>query len=88
MKNYLSEKFIIKINGQPKAFQYLSSELEANVIVGYFSIKEVSKLNTLSLENSALMEINGDQQNVIQANIDGEKTSLLLTVDNYKGTLK
>jgi hypothetical protein len=34
------------------------------------------------------MEINGDQQNVIQANIDGEKTSLLLTVDNYKGTLK
>jgi hypothetical protein len=88
MKNYLSEKFIIKINGQPKAFQYLSSELEANVIVGYFSIKEVSKLNTLSIENSALMEINGDQQNVIQANIDGEKTSLLLTVDNYKGTLK
>lgn len=88
MKKYLSEKFIIKINGQQKAFNYLSNELEANVIVCYFSIKDIAKLNSLSVENSALMELNGDQQNVIQANLDGEKKSLLLTVDNFKGTLK
>lgn len=88
MKKYLSEKFIIKINGQQKAFNYLSNELEANVIVCYFSIKDIAKLNSLSVENSALMELNGDQQNVIQANLDGEKKSLLLTVDNFKGALK
>lgn len=88
MKKYIAEKCIIKINGEQKSFTYLSNELEANVLVCYFSIKNISKLNTLSIENSALMELNGDQQNVIQANIDGDKKSLLLTVDNFKGTLK
>lgn len=78
MKKYLSEKFIIKINGQQKAFNYLSNELEANVIVCYFSIKDIAKLNSLSFENSALMELNGDQQNVIQANLDGEKKKLVI----------
>jgi uncharacterized protein YabE (DUF348 family) len=62
--------------------------LEANVIVCYFSIKDVPKLNSFSVENSALMEINGEQQNVIQANIDGDKKSVLLTADNFKGILK
>lgn len=88
MKKYIAEKCIIKINGEQKSFTYLSNELEANVLVCYFSIKNISKLNTLSIENSALMELNGYQQNVIQANIDGDKKSLLLTVDNFKGTLK
>ena len=88
MKKYISEKCIIKINGQQKSFNYLSNELEANVIVCYYSIKEIAKINSLSIENTALMEINGDQQNVIQANIDGDKKSLLLTADNFKGILK
>ncbi len=88
MKKYIAEKCIIKINGEQKSFNYLSNELEANVLVCYFSIKNISKLNNLSIENNALMELNGDQQNVIQANIDGDKKSLLLTVDNFKGTLK
>lgn len=88
MKKYIAEKLIIKINGKQIVPNYLSNELEANVIICYFSIKDIAKLNSLSIENTALMEINGDQQNVIQANIDGDKKSLLLTVDNFKGILK
>jgi len=88
MKKYIAEKCLIKVNGEQKSFIYLSNEIEANVLVCYFSIKDISKLNTLSIENSALMELYGDQQNVIQANIDGDKKSLLLTVDNFKGILK
>jgi len=88
MKKYIAEKLIIKINGKQIVQNYLSNELEANVIICYFSIKDIAKLNSLSIENTALMEINGDQQNVIQANIDGDKKSLLLTVDNFKGILK
>ncbi len=88
MKKYIAEKFIVKINGKQIVPNYLSNELEANVIVCYFSIKDIAKLNSFSVENSALMEINGEQQNVIQATIDGDKKSLLLTVDNFKGILK
>jgi hypothetical protein len=34
------------------------------------------------------MELNEEQQNIIQANINGEKQSLLLTSENFKGMLK
>lgn len=88
MKKYLAEKFVLKLNGSAKPMNFLSKEVEANVIVSYFSIKEVSKINSLSIENSALLEVNEEQQNIIQANISGEKESLLLTSDNFKGVLK
>lgn len=88
MKKYLAEKFILKVNGTAKPINFLSKEIEANVIVCYYSIKEISKITTLSIENSALLEVNEEQQNIIQANITGEKQSLLLTAENYKGMLK
>jgi hypothetical protein len=88
MKKYLAEKFTIKINGTAKPLVFLSKEVEANVIVSYHSIKDISKITSFSIENTALLEVNEEQQNIIQANISGEKQSLLLTADNYKGMLK
>ncbi len=88
MKKYLSEKFKIKVNGVSKPINYLSKEVETTILVCYFNSKEISKIDNLSVENNALLEINDEQQNVIQANIKGEKQSLLLTIENYKGMLK
>ncbi|WP_395053340.1 DUF6702 family protein [Flavobacterium sp.] len=88
MKKYLSEKFKIKVNGVSKPINYLSKEVETTILVCYFNSKEISKIDNLSIENNALLEINDEQQNVIQANIKGEKQSLLLTSENYKGMLK
>ena len=87
-KKYLAEKFTIKVNGIQKPMNFLSKEVEDNVIICYFNIKEISKIITLSVENSALLEVNEAQQNIIQANISGEKESLLFTSDNFKGVLK
>ena len=88
LKKYLAEKFIIKVNGVTKPMTYLSKELEANVMICYFRISEISKINSLEIENSLLMEWNSDQQNIIQANLNGEKQSVMLTSDNYKRTIK
>lgn len=88
MNNYLSEKMIFRLNKITMPIHFLSKEVEANVIISYFNIKDISKITTLSLENGALLEINEEQQNIIQANITGEKQSLLFTLDNYKGMLK
>ena len=88
LKKYLAEKFIIKVNGVLKPMTYLSKELEANVLICYLRIPEISKINSLEIENSLLMEWNSDQQNIIQANLNGEKQSVMLTSDNYKRTLK
>jgi len=88
MKKYLAEKFTLKVNGVLKSMSFRSKEVEANVLICYFRITEVSKITKLEIENSALTELNSEQQNIIQANISGEKQSLLLTSENFKGMLK
>jgi hypothetical protein len=67
---------------------FRSKEVETNVLICYFRITEISKITKLEIVNSALTELNSDQQNIIQANISGEKQSLLLTSENFKGMLK
>jgi hypothetical protein len=87
MKKYLLEKFSIKVNGNPKAINYLSKELEANVLICYYNIKEIKKIKSIEIQNTALFELNSEQQNIIQTNIYKKKKNLLLTSDNVKGLL-
>ena len=88
MKKYFAEKFQIKVNGKLKPMNFLSKEVEENVVICYFSIKEISKIKTLEVENSIITEVHDQQQNIIQAKFNGEKHSLLLTSENTKGMLK
>ncbi len=88
LKKYLSNHLQLKINGVKKPFLFLSNELETNVLVCYLKIPDISKITSLEIQNDAFMELNNEQQNIIQANISGEKQSLLLTIDNVKGKLK
>lgn len=88
MKKYILEHFSIKVNGQQKAINYLSKELEGNVVICYYNIKEISKIKTLEIQNTALFDLNSEQQNIIQTTFNGKKQSLLLTNDNIRGMLK
>ncbi len=84
MKKYLSENIFIKVNGISKPINYLSNESESNVLICYFNIKEISKIKTLEIKNTALLELNSEQQNIIQIAILGKKKSMLLTTNNQK----
>ncbi len=88
LKKYFADKFLIKVNGVSKPVNYLSKELENNILICYFNIKDVSKITKLEVINDCLMELNLEQQNIIQYNFNGEKHSLLLTNENIKGMLK
>lgn len=88
LKKYIAEKFKIKVNGQSKPLEFLSKESEDNVIICYLRIKDVSKITSLEVENSMIMENHFEQQNIIQANFNGNKHNLLLTSENCKGMLK
>ena len=88
MKKYILDNFSVKINGQQKNVNYLSKELEGNVVICYFHVKEISKIKTLEVQNTTLFDLNSDQQNIIQSTIYGKKQSLLLTSNNVKGLLK
>lgn len=88
LKKYIAEKFVIKVNGQQKPMIFLSKETEDNVLICYLKITDVAKITSLEIENSMIMENHFDQQNIIQANFNGNKRSLLLTSENFKGMLK
>lgn len=88
LKKYLSEKFQLKVNGEKKSLLFLSKEMENNVLICYLSVRKISKIKTLEVENSIITEIYDEQQNIIQANFNGEKKNLLLTSETIKGMLK
>ncbi|HEX8575541.1 MAG TPA: DUF6702 family protein [Flavobacterium sp.] len=88
MKRYMAEHFIIIINGQKKEFNYLSNEMEGNVLICYYSIENIAKINTLEINNTALIELHTEQQNIIQFKNAKDKQTLLLSNENTRGSLK
>jgi hypothetical protein len=88
MKKYIAEKFILKINGQQKQMVFLSKEFENNVIICYFNIKDIPKINSLEVQNSIITELYSEQQNIVQSTVNGVKENLLLTGEKTKGMLK
>ncbi len=88
MQKYLLDHLAIKIDGKPKAIVYLSKEMENNVLICYFRITDITKISSFEIENKILFDFVTEQQNIIQTNINGQKTSLLLTPDNPVGNLK
>lgn len=88
LKKYLNENFKLTINGKPKAYNYISSEVESNVVICYLSIKEITKISSIQVENSILTEVYAEQQNIVQFNNNGKKKNLLLSSSITKGMLK
>ena len=87
-KKYLSERFKITINGKSATIQYKSKEIVGDQLVCYFTIFDVPKIKTLQIENTALFEINLQQQNIINTKINAKKQSLILISNKPKGMLK
>jgi exopolysaccharide biosynthesis protein len=79
LNRYISENLVFKVNGQPKAFRFLSKETEGDVLVCYFSIKDISKLKKLEVYNTILSDWNSEQQNIMHFIVSGEKRSTLFT---------
>lgn len=88
LKKYLAEKFTVKINGKTQPMHFHGKDLEDNVMLCYLSCKDIAKVNSLEVQNSILTEIHPEQQNIIQANFNGKKSSLLLGLEKTTGMLK
>jgi hypothetical protein len=88
MKKYILDNLSVKINGQKKTINFLIKEMETNVLVCYYNIKDISSIKTFEIQNTCLLDLNADQQNIIQTTFYGKKETLLLTPSTIKGFLK
>lgn len=88
LKKYLAENFAIKVNGQTKTMNFLSKEMDDDVLVCYLNVKEISKINTLEIHNSVLIDCFAEQQNIVHLAAFGTKKSFLFTETSTKQVLK
>lgn len=88
LKKYLSDNFSIQINGQLKPMTFLSAEMDADVLVCYLRIKDISKIKSLEIRNSVLTECFLDQQNIVHFTAFNDKKSFLFTASSIKQVLK
>jgi hypothetical protein len=89
LKKYLSEHFLIKVNGQSKVITFLSKEVEADdVLVCYSRIKDIDKFKTLEISNTILVDWNSEQQNITHISAFDTKRSVLFTGSSRKELLK
>jgi hypothetical protein len=88
LKKYFAENFIIKVNGQTKTMNFLSKEMDGDVLVCYSSVKDISKINTLEIYNSVLIDCFIEQQNIVHVTAFGTKKSFLFTENSTKQVLK
>lgn len=86
LQKYFQEKFSIKVDSQEKEIHFLGKEVEDNVLICYFNIKGIEKVNSLEIKDNILMELY-DQQHIFHTNILGKKESLLLTSGKISGVL-
>ena len=86
LQKYFAEKFSIKVNGQQKQLNFLGKEVEENVLICYFTIKDVSKVSSLEIRSTVLMELY-EQQHIFHCSVSGKKQSLLLTNGTSSGVL-
>lgn len=87
-KKYLAENFTIKVNGHSKSLNFLSKEMEGDVIVCYLNIKDISKIKSLDIYNAVLIDWNLEQQNITHFTVFGKKESFLFTATSTKRMLK
>ena len=88
LKKYLAENFSIKVNGQSKPMTFLSKEVDGDVLVCYSNIKGVSKIYSLEISNSVLIDWSSEQQNITHITVLGTKNSILFTDSSRNGVLK
>lgn len=87
MQDYIKNHFSVKINGKSKPLLFLSHEIETNIVICYFKITGITKVQNIEVNSNALFEIDSEQQNIIQIKANNKKQNLLLTQNNVKGLL-
>lgn len=83
LQKYLMKHLKISIDDKEKNIQFLSKEIENNVVIIYLKIVDVKKINSFRIYNNALLELYSDQQNIIQTKFYNKKRNYIFTEDYF-----
>ena len=78
VKNYISQKLKLKINGQPALLQYIGHEIQQESVWSYFEINRVPELRKLEVDCSLLYDFEQKQTNILHVKSKGMDKSYKL----------
>ncbi|MEH6407302.1 MAG: DUF6702 family protein, partial [Leeuwenhoekiella sp.] len=87
IKRYISQKFKVTVNGTERQVNYLGHEDENDYVVCYIEVKDIADIQSISVENTLLMDVFPDQKNVVHLKVGDTKKSYLLISGNDKAVL-
>ncbi len=89
IEKYFRTKFVVELNGEPVAYNFLGKSYDNDVVICYLEIANTNfeGLKTLSVQNEILTDLFEEQQNVVHLKWKGQKRSFVLIKENNKGML-
>jgi hypothetical protein len=87
LQRYLNEKLMLTINDEPITLQFIGKEYDNDIMICYLEVEDVKSIETFEIQNTILLELFEDQQNIVRTNINDKKKSFILIKDNPKGML-
>lgn len=88
LKKYLSDKFILKINNENRDLDFLGIEYENDLLLCYLEIEDIPEFYEIKIENTILMDLFEEQQNIVHVKYNKQKKSLILQEGKSEGMLK
>lgn len=82
IESYIRKHFLLKMNGKEVVYTYLGKENELDATWCYVEVKNVTKVQTIEVENTALIDVFENQTNMVNLNINGRKKSGLARKGN------
>lgn len=81
VKEYLADKFFLKVDKKQVKANYLGHEIEGASMICYIEAEDIKKFTSLEVTNRVIHEIHDDQSNLVNVNYLGQVKSLRLTVE-------
>jgi hypothetical protein len=74
---YLQQNLSLTVNNKKTALSFVGKEATADrqALWIYLEVKDVKSIKTLSVENKVLMEVHGDQKNMVQVIVPSKKAN-------------
>ena len=88
LENYIRQKFRIWINEEAYMYAFLGKEYENDQVFFYLELEGVEQINSISIQNSMLLDEFEDQQNYIKLELDGVQKTFILVRANDREMLK
>lgn len=89
IEKYLRAKLAVEIDGVPVSYDFIGKKYDADVMICYIEAPKIdlTKIQTIQIENEILTDLFDEQQNVVHFKVDGKKKSFVLVKSDTKGML-